>query len=179
MSRKLLTPFLLGLSILFYSSLHAQEAGKAQSYTIYGNVIDSITQEPISGAAVFLSESRVGTYTDKKGFYGIPTPPGTFSLRISYLGYAAKVIPVQVDKNIILDVVLSKDAKFLEEVTVISSKPEENVRSTETGVAQLSIRSIRKIPAFMGEIDVVRSLQMLPGVSTVGEGATGLNVRGR
>ncbi len=178
MSRKLLTPFLLGLSTLFCSFLQAQEAGKTQTFTVYGNVIDSLTQEPISGAAVFLTESRAGVYTDKKGFYGIPTPAGAFTLRISYLGYAAKVIPIQVDKNVIMDVVLSKDSKFLEEVTVISSKPEENIRSTETGVAQLSIRSIRKIPAFMGEIDVVRSLQMLPGVSTVGEGATGLNVRG-
>jgi hypothetical protein len=158
--------------------LPAQQADKNQSFTVYGNVIDSLTQEPISGAAVFLTENRIGIYTDKKGFYGLATPPGTYTLRASFLGYSPKVITLTVDKNLIVDILLSKDAKFLEEVTVISSKPEENVRSTETGVAQLSIRSIRKIPAFMGEIDVVRSLQMLPGVSTVGEGASGLNVRG-
>lgn len=174
MNRKLLTPFLLCVGLMLCIGLQAQ----SPSFTIYGNVIDSITQEPITGAAVFLNESRNGVYTDKKGFYGISTPAGEFTLRISFLGYSPKLYKLTVDKNIVLDIQLSKDAKFLEEVTIISSKPEENVRNTETGVAQLSIRSIRKIPAFMGEIDVVRSLQMLPGVSTVGEGATGLNVRG-
>lgn len=178
MNRNLLTSLLLCLGFALCTALQAQEGGKSPIFTVYGNITDSLTKEPIAGAAVFLNESRAGIYTDKNGFYGIPTPAGEFTLRVSYLGYSAKLIKIKVDKNLNMDLVMSKDAKFLEEVTVISSKPEENVRSTETGVAQLSIRSIRKIPAFMGEIDVVRSLQMLPGVSTVGEGATGLNVRG-
>jgi len=173
-----LTNLLLSIGLLLYVSVDAQDNGKKQNFTFYGTVSDSLTQEPITGAAVFIQENRIGTYTDKKGFYGISSPPGKYSIRISYLGYKAKIIEVNIDKNIILDIPLSVDAQFLEEVTVTSNRPEENIKNTESGIAKLSIRSIRKIPAFMGEIDVVRSLQMLPGVSTVGEGATGINVRG-
>ena len=178
MSRKLLLITSLCLGGLFFPEIQAQVTDKAQNFTFYGTVIDSVSQEPIGGAAVFILESKNGTYSDKKGFYGLSTPAGQFTLRVSYLGYKAKVIKLDINKNLILDIPMSVDAQFLEEVTVISSKPEENIRSTETGVAKLSIRSIRKIPAFMGEIDVVRSLQMLPGVSTVGEGSTGINIRG-
>lgn len=162
--------------------LFIREKGMAQnkpsSFTIYGTVIDSVTKTPISGAAVFLREVRIGGDTDKSGFYGLAAPVGEYTLRISYLGYLPKVIKVKLDKNQILDISLIKDIQLLQEVIVMSSNPEENIKNTETGLAKLNIRSIRKIPAFMGEVDVMRSLQMLPGVSSVGEGSTGLNVRG-
>jgi ferric enterobactin receptor len=167
---------LCALSFLM-ADLSAQ-GNRPQFFTIYGTISDSISGEPLDGAAVFIPEKKIGAYTDKKGFYAISIPPGDFTMRISLLGYTAKNLPLKVDQNKILDAAITKDQKFLEEVTVTSNRPEENIKSTESGVSKLSIRSIRKIPAFMGEIDVVRSLQMLPGVSSVGEGTTGINVRG-
>jgi len=169
---------LLMTTVLELLSLEKGQAQNPTSFTVYGTVIDSATQKPINGAAIFLREVRIGSYTDKNGFYGLAAPNGQYTLRVSYLGYLPKIINVKLDQNQILDISLSKDIQLLQEVVVTSSNPEENIKNTETGMAKLSIRSIRKIPAFMGEVDVMRSLQMLPGVSSVGEGSSGLNIRG-
>jgi len=148
------------------------------TYTLSGYVRQAGSDTPVSGATVFLQSTRAGTVTGKDGFFVLSVKPGTYPVRISHVGFVAQVLNVVVSKQTLITVDLSSDTQYLEEVVVQTEAPDKNVRKVELGVTQLSIKNIRRIPAFMGEVDVVRSLLLLPGVTSVGEGATGVNVRG-
>lgn len=169
------------LALLSYGllhALHAQTPTARPTYALSGYVRDTKTGQPIPGANVFLRETRRGTTTDKDGFFVLSVTEGTYSVSLSHIGWTTKNQSVTVDKVTLLNVTLDDDTRYLSEVVVTSESPDRNVKKVELGVSTLTIKSIRRIPAFMGEVDVVRSLLLLPGVTTVGEGATGINVRG-
>ncbi|WP_229379481.1 TonB-dependent receptor [Fibrella forsythiae] len=156
-------------------------AGYSQSkptHALTGYVRQAGSNEPISGATIFVQETRAGTVTSKDGFFIIPLVDGRYSVRISHIGFVTEVLSFAVTKQLVVNIELGTDTKYLEEVVVQTEAPDKNIRKVELGVTQLSIKNIRRIPAFMGEVDVVRSLLLLPGVTSVGEGATGINVRG-
>ena len=169
--------FLL-LAGLLPSGSFAQPSLPKTAYSITGYLRDERTKQPIVGASVFVQETRQGTTTGKDGFFVLSVAKGTYTLRLSHVGWIPKLQTVVVDKLLLLDITLPEDTKYLDEVIVTSEAPDRNVRKVELGVSTLSIKSIKRIPAFMGEVDIVRSLLLLPGVTTVGEGATGINVRG-
>ncbi len=156
----------------------AQPSFPKTAYSVTGYILDERTKQPIVGASVFVQETRQGIASGKDGFFVLSMPRGTYTLRISHVGWIPKLQPIVVDKLLLLDVALTEDSKYLDEVIVTSEAPDRNVRKVELGVSTLTIKSIKRIPAFMGEVDIVRSLLLLPGVTTVGEGATGINVRG-
>lgn len=167
---------LLLLLILPCSSFAQKSAGSVVSIT--GYVRESVTKEPIQGANVFVLDTRRGVTTGKDGYFILSVPAGTYSFKISHVGFKSIFIDIPIKELIYKEFFLEDDTKSLEEVTVTTEAPDRNVRKVEIGVSQMSIRNIKRIPAFMGEVDIVRSLLLLPGVSTVGEGAPGLNVRG-
>ncbi|MFD1141271.1 TonB-dependent receptor domain-containing protein [Larkinella insperata] len=149
------------------------------SRVISGYVRETGTNKPIAGASVFIRETRRGTTTDRQGFYTLTVSEGTYNLLFSHLGYLRFEQTVTVPPNRNLNnISLAPDTQLLNEVTVKTESPDRNVKKVELGVTQLPIQSIIKMPALMGEVDVMRSLLLLPGVTTVGEGATGINVRG-
>ncbi|MBO0931591.1 TonB-dependent receptor [Fibrella aquatilis] len=164
------------LLCLAVGQLQAQSKKIVQSLT--GYIRHATTKEPIVGATIFIQSSRIGTTTGKDGFFVIPLEEGSYPIRISHVGYLSQTMTVNVNKLTLINVELVEDTQYLEEVVVQTEAPDKNVRKVELGVTQLSIKNIRRIPAFMGEVDVVRSLLLLPGVTSVGEGATGINVRG-
>ncbi|MEZ0610659.1 carboxypeptidase-like regulatory domain-containing protein [Fibrella sp. WM1] len=147
-------------------------------YSLTGYVRQAGTNAPVAGATIFVQSTRVGTTSGKDGYFVIPLEAGVYPVRISHVGFMAQTLTITLDKLTMLNIELADDTKYLEEVVVQTEAPDKNVRKVELGVTQLSIKNIRRIPAFMGEVDVVRSLLLLPGVTTVGEGATGINVRG-
>ncbi|HEX9956490.1 MAG TPA: carboxypeptidase-like regulatory domain-containing protein, partial [Fibrella sp.] len=163
--------------ILFADALTAFSQPK-QEYSLSGYVRQAGTNTPIVGATIFIQSTRAGTVTGKDGFFSLPLKAGTYPIRISHIGFVSQEISVEVNKLTLVTVELVSDTQYLEEVVVQTEAPDRNVRKVELGVTQLSIKNIRRIPAFMGEVDVVRSLLLLPGVTSVGEGATGINVRG-
>jgi ferric enterobactin receptor len=169
---------LLLFSLLFILSvtLRAQSTGAG---ALVGTVTNAHTGQKMDNVSVFAIEVRRGAQTDKDGFYYIALKQGTYTVKFSTVGYkpVLKEVTIGFGQNY-LDVALEEDTKLLDEVTVTTGKPEENVQKVEIGASRLNIRSIQKIPAFMGEVDVMRSLLMLPGVTTVGEGTSGINVRG-
>ena len=164
------------LFCLAVGQLQAQSKKTVQSLT--GYIRQATTKEPVAGVTIFIQSSRVGTTTGKDGFFVIPLEEGSYPVRISHVGYLSQTMTVNVNKLTLINVDLVEDTQYLEEVVVQTEAPDKNVRKVELGVTQLSIKNIRRIPAFMGEVDVVRSLLLLPGVTSVGEGATGINVRG-
>ncbi len=164
------------LLIVFKAEVNAQ-APKAT--TLFGAVTNALTGEKMPNVSVFLIENRKGAQTDREGFFILTVPSGKYTVKFSAIGFKPILREMALDKDRVnLSVAMEEDTKLLDEVTITTGKPEENVQKVEIGASRLNIRSIQKMPAFMGEVDVMRSLLMLPGVTTVGEGTSGINVRG-
>ena len=145
---------------------------------ISGVVRDAENNDPVIGASVQWQDLDLGTITDIDGKFEFEIPAGVHYLKISFVGYQELNTSVRVLSDGDLRLKMEKGAINLEEVTVSAQKADESVESVQIGVARLSVESIKKTPSFLGEADVVKSLLLSAGVSTVGEGATGFNVRG-
>lgn len=145
---------------------------------IDGKVIDSKTGEPIVGATISLDFKKSGITTDSTGYYQLFLPNGEYIIKVSHVGYKPFRVKFTLTADKRLDVELEDVTKTLEEVIVSSQATRKDIQTPSLGVTLLSIKGIKKLPAMMGEVDVIRSLQTLPGVSSVGEGSNGINVRG-
>lgn len=165
---------LIGLCLIFSSYLAIAQ----QKVTINGYVKDAANGEDLFGANVLVKEMGDGSVTNFYGFYSITLPPGTYTLEYRYVGYETSVKTVELRENLRLDVEIKLVQQQLNEVVVTAEKEDMNVTSTEMSIAKLDMQTITKVPAFAGEVDVLKTIQLLPGVSTVGEGASGFNVRG-
>ncbi|MFD2573723.1 carboxypeptidase-like regulatory domain-containing protein [Spirosoma soli] len=152
----------------------------AQSrFTVSGYIKDAADGEGLIGVSVFVKEAGTGAVTNNYGFYAVTVPTGTYDLVISYVGYEKQTKSVTLtDRNVRLDVELKEEGKQLQEVVVSTKREDDNVKNIEMSVNRIDVKTLQRIPALLGEVDVIRSIQLLPGVSTVGEGATGFNVRG-
>lgn len=143
-----------------------------------GRVTDSETGNPLQGATIYIVELRRGTSTDSDGFFTLTLPTGEYTLRIQFLGMETLVEEITLNENIWLDLELTEQDTDLDEIVVEGVGFGDNIRGAVTGVEVVSISDLTQLPQFMGEIDIVQSLTALPGVQTVGEGASGFNVRG-
>ncbi|MFT4770398.1 MAG: hypothetical protein ACI9CP_000140 [Cryomorphaceae bacterium] len=147
-------------------------------YTLSGYLRDSDNGEGLIGATVYVDEIASGTTTNLYGFYSISLPEGTYNITFNYLGYDALVKTFELAADRTFDIEMMPDRELLQTVEITAEKANENVSNLEIGVERMDIKMVKGIPQFMGEVDIIRSIQLLPGVSTVGEGATGFNVRG-
>lgn len=168
---------LVSLVFLMIFSLHliAQEKNKV---VLSGYVKDSKSGEKLIGVTVYKLNTNIGVNTNEYGFYSLTLPKGSHTIVFSYIGYEKIQKDIQLENNTKLDVELTEEGVQSEEVVITDKKEDENIKSIEMSVNKLDIRFIQKIPALLGEVDIIRSIQLLPGVSTVGEGASGFNVRG-
>jgi len=165
-------------AVLFSASAMFAQQPKPTLYPATGYVRDAATGKPIQGANIVVMDVSKGYVTAKDGYYTVSLPAGRYVLKFTHVGYRPKLDTISLQRILFREIAMEDDTKDLEEVIVTSETPDRNVRKVEIGVSQLSIRSIRRIPPLLGEVDVVRSLLLLPGVTTVGEGAPGFNVRG-
>lgn len=161
--------------LFFFCHAYAQPSGK---FTINGYIKDTDNGEALIGATVYITETGTGGITNEYGFYSITLPPATYNLHYSYVGYSSVYKTITLSKNERIDVELTADDQQLQEVVIQADIEQANVQNLEMSTNKLDISTIKKMPSFLGESDLLRSLQLLPGVSTVGEGAAGFNVRG-
>ncbi len=168
MNRLIISSIALFISITTY----------AQEYAVSGTITDKLTGESLIGASVRDLDGNGASVTNPYGFYSISVNSGRHRIVVSYLGYVSDTTVLNVNDNVSLSVAIAPQSQQIEEVTVSTTRENENIRSTEMSVASLSTREIQRIPQLLGETDVIRSLTLLPGVTTVGEGASGFNVRG-
>jgi hypothetical protein len=147
-------------------------------FTVSGTIKDASNGEGLIGAIVQVQGQPIGTTTNEYGFYSLTLSKGEQTLVFSYLGYVNQVRQVNLQAPQKIDIQLSTGDVQMEEVLVTATRPDQNVRSMEMGVAKLEMKTIKSVPPLLGEVDVIRAIQLLPGVSTVGEGASGFNVRG-
>ncbi|HHP7242484.1 MAG TPA: carboxypeptidase-like regulatory domain-containing protein [Cyclobacteriaceae bacterium] len=156
-------------------SSQINSTGKA---TISGTVKDKDTAEPLVGAIVFISDLNLSTNTDENGFYALDIPIGVHNAEIRLLGYEPLRQNINVLNNSTWNVEIYEEAVELEEVIVKGQADDQNINTVQIGLTRISPRQIRQVPSFLGEADLIKSILTLPGVSTVGEGAAGFNVRG-
>lgn len=151
-----------------------------EEYKVSGMVSDDKTRETLVGVSIHVKERpSVGTTSDVKGWYEITLPKGNHTLIINYLGYKEREVPISVaDKNVRQHINLSQSSIELEEVIVTSKRPDANVTDPQVGVTQMEIVQLNKLPVLMGERDVIKSLELMPGVKSSGEGSSGFFVRG-
>ena len=163
------------LLLFFPMGLFAQN----EKLTVSGYVKDSKNGEGLIGASVFVKELLTGTTTNTYGFYSLTLPKGNYTLVITSVNYRKSIREIKLnDQNLTLNLEIVEDGQELAEVVVTGKREDDNVKAIEMSVNKVDMKTIKKIPALLGEVDLVRAIQLLPGVSTVGEGATGFNVRG-
>lgn len=144
-----------------------------------GYIRDEASREALIGATLQAEgQPGLGTTANAYGFYALQLPPGRYALRVSYLGYASKRIEVDLQEDKRLDIGLGANAEQLAEVVVWGRPEEEQVVNTSVGRHRLDVQQLKTLPAIGGEADVLKMAQLLPGVKPVGEGSSGLYVRG-
>jgi hypothetical protein len=159
--------------LIFVSAASAQE-----KFTLSGVVKDASNGEDLIGATIYVSDLKTGTQTNVYGFYSLTVAAGTYDVIYRYIGFEDVQKQIKLTQNQVLNIELAEGGTLLNEVVISSRREDENIRSIEMSVNKVEMKTIRKMPAFLGEVDVIRSIQFLPGVSSVGEGASGFNVRG-
>jgi len=146
--------------------------------TINGYVKDSETGEVLIGAHIFVKELKTGAITNNYGFFSISIKNGTYSFICSSLGYSTKIKKFSIDKTQTIKIELKSVPEKIKEVIVKAENENKNISRIETGMERLSPKTINKIPTLLGEPDLIKALQLLPGVQFIKEGSSGFSIRG-
>ncbi|MCU7616359.1 TonB-dependent receptor [Chryseobacterium sp. PBS4-4] len=166
----------IGLSV-FSITAFAQERK-----TISGTVRDGRNGELVIGATIKVEEDpTINITANEYGFYSLSLPQGNYTIAVAYGGYQNYRQTVQLDQNVKLDLILSQEKEKtseIEEVIISAVKKDKNLTSAQMGTETLSIKSIEKLPVLFGEKDVLKTIQLLPGIKSNGEGSSGFSVRG-
>ena len=168
-------PKLFGLLLLF-----AGTASFAQTkYTVSGTVRDGATGEVLIGATVVLQGGKAGVVTNGYGFFSVTAPAGQYLLVVSFAGFVPDSFRIGLDRQLTQDVRLGADSSALQAVVVSSVRKDANVTQPLMGVQKLTMAEIANVPVLFGEKDVLKTLQLLPGVQSTGDGSSGFAVQGR
>lgn len=163
---------LLTIIILAANNLTAQK-----KFTISGYVNEKGSRELLPGVNIYLADQKVGTTTNNYGFYSITLPEGKYEVQYSYVGYQTVLKQVSLTESILIDVELDPSIT-LGEVVVTSEKLGRTTESSQMSMISLPVSQVKNIPTLLGEKDVFKTLQLMPGVQKGSEGSSGLYVRG-
>jgi hypothetical protein len=150
----------------------------SQNFSISGTLKDGSNGETVIGATVFLKEANKFTTTNQYGFYSLSAPKGNYTLQFSYITFKTVEQQIILNKNLSINYSFAPAETNLNEVEVTTKAGNENVKTTQMSAVTLDMAEIKKIPAFMGEVDILKTIQLLPGVKNAGDGNTGFYVRG-
>ncbi len=165
---------IFGLTSLVDSTgLFAQE-----KFTLSGTISEEDTGETLIGVNVIVPSLQTGTVTNQYGYYSITLPKGEYEIVYSSIGFAPQKVRISLSGNVKKDLSLTTDTESLDEVVIEANNERLNIRSSQMSTNTLSTTTIKKIPVVLGEVDVIKAITLLPGVTSAGEGASGFNVRG-
>ena len=151
----------------------------AQSnYTLSGYIQDESSGENLIGVSIYEKESFKGTASNEYGFYSLTLPKGNYKIVYSFIGFKSIIKSVNLNQNLRLNVSLNNNAIVTEEIEVTGERQDKNVNSSSMSQAKLEVQNIKQLPVILGEVDVLKSAQLLPGIQSGGEGNSGLYVRG-
>lgn len=171
MLKPILSLLLLFIGLPFLA--HAQSR-----FRLSGHIRDGRTDAPIVRANVLILDTGLGTTTDSLGFFTVSLPKGLQTVQITHQSYETAQRNLTANRDQSLTVLLNERVTLLRETIITANGPGQQVRNNVSGVTTLSVRTLKQLPTLLGEVDLIRSIQLLPGVSSVGEGSTGFNVRG-
>lgn len=151
---------------------------RGERFIVTGKITSLESTKPISGALVSADFLKHFDYSDEKGNYVLELPSGTYKIKVKQLGMLPVYLRVKVFGNGALNVFMQEGVVQLTEVLITSRPIDSNVKQSVPGLTKLNVQEVRTLPTLMGEVDIVKSLQLMPGVTSVGEGSSGMNVRG-
>ena len=154
------------------------KAGRESKLVLTGKITELESNTPIAGALVSADFLKHYDYSDENGNYVLEVPPGIYKIKVKQLGMLPVYVRVKVFSNGMLNVSMKEGVVQLSEVLITSRPIDSNVKGSVPGLTKLSVQEVKTLPALTGEVDIVKSLQLMPGVSSVGEGTSGINVRG-
>ncbi len=146
--------------------------------TLSGYMKDKSNGEALIGATVYIPDLKTGVITNPYGFYSISVPQGSYTVSFSFIGYETQSPLVNLNENKQLNISLGEDSKEIDEVVITGEKKNRNVESLQMSMEKVQVKMIKKLPSFMGEVDIIKSITLLPGIQNGGEGSSGLYVRG-
>ncbi|MBV9986946.1 MAG: TonB-dependent receptor [Chitinophagaceae bacterium] len=153
-------------------------AAAQEKFTLNGYIKDSLSGETLIGASIRMRSGEKGIASNQYGFYSITLPAGEYWMLCSFVGYQSRELLVKLDENRQLNILLTPASALISDVTVVGRKRDNNVKNAQMGKFELSVNTAKALPAFLGEVDVLKTLQLLPGVRNAGEGNAGFYVRG-
>lgn len=163
--------------LLFLSSFSWQIFAQ-EKFTINGTITDQSSNETLIGVNIIFPELQTGTTTNEYGFYSITIPQGTYQIQVSYLGFTTITETILLTENKTINYKLTESSEALDEIIIKEDVEKLNIKKPQMSVNSLTISTIKQIPVVLGEVDVIKSLTLLPGVTNAGEGSSGFNVRG-
>jgi hypothetical protein len=166
---------LLGSAV---SAQHVPGASKSGRFTLNGYIKDSLSGESVIGATIAVNGQSKAVASNQYGFYSITLDTGTYIINVSHVSYLGKSIEIILDSSRGHNFELLSRAAAISEVVVYSKRRDGNIKNAQMGKVDLSMNQIRNIPAFLGEIDLLKAIQLLPGIRNAGEGNAGFYVRG-
>lgn len=171
MLNKFLSIFILFCFLMI--SVSAQE-----KFTLNGYIKDSLTGETLIGANIYIKSEGKGVSTNQYGFYSITLKKGNYKALVSFVGYQTKELNIELNNNQQQNMLLALSSFAMNNVTVVARKRDNNIKTSQMGKFELNINTAKAIPAFMGEVDILKTLQLMPGIRNAGEGNAGFYVRG-
>lgn len=164
--------------IIIIFSIFISFSSLAQNFTISGNVSDSKTGEAVIGAVIGVKEKNIGTNSNVYGFYSLSLPKGSYEIVYNFVGFKTITQNIELNSDIKNNVELSENSEELDEVIVNGVASDKNVKSAETGVSLINTKELSLVPVLFGEQDILKTIQLLPGIKSAGEGNSGFYVRG-
>jgi len=155
------------ISAIFLISCTTLSLG-AQEYILSGYLKDSSNGETLIGATAFVTETGQGVSSNEYGFYSISLEKGSYTLVYDYLGFETQVVTIELNQNTRKDIEMQIQSALLSEVVVVGEAEDRNVTEVEMSTNKLDIATIKSMPSLLGEIEIIRSIQLLPGVTSVG-----------
>lgn len=159
-------------------SLLNTTAGKKINHSVHGTIRSASTGEALIGVTISVAGTKGGTVSNEYGFYSLTMGAGNYTLMVSAVGMKTRQVEVSLVRDTELNIALENEAKELETVTVSSSAASRNLRTPQMSVERINVQDVRNVPVLFGERDILKTLQLLPGVKSAGEGNSGFYVRG-
>ncbi len=173
------TNFILLFALFAFSTSFAQQKTNTKKrFTISGYIRDKSSGETLIGATLSIKTSSKGISSNQYGFYSITLEAGKYNLLCTSVGYKSQSISLELNMDSVMNIDMENGVALSQEVVVTAKKRDNNVKTAQMGKVSLQIEQIKSVPAFLGEVDLLKVVQLLPGVRNAGEGSAGIYVRG-
>ncbi|MCK0131826.1 TonB-dependent receptor [Flavobacteriaceae bacterium F08102] len=165
--------YLIAFCGLWLSTSEAQD-----KYTLSGVITDAQNKEALIGVNLVIKELKTGTTTNENGFYSLTVPEGKYKITVSYLGFSTQQFEIKLIRDVHKNIALFESSEQLNEIVLVNQVEQLNLRKPQMSINALTAKTIKQTPVLLGEADLIKTITLLPGVTTAGEGASGFNVRG-